>query len=37
MKNPYKLARRAADELREQSGVDRYDVAIVLGLSLIHI
>jgi purine-nucleoside phosphorylase len=31
MKNPYKLARRAADELREQSGVDRYDIAIVLG------
>ena len=31
MKNPYKLARRAADELREKTGVDRYDVAIVLG------
>ena len=31
MTNPYKLARRAADELREKSGVDRYDVAIVLG------
>jgi len=31
MKSPYKLARRAADELREASGVDHYDVAIVLG------
>ena len=31
MKNPYKLARRAADELRERSGVDHYDVAVVLG------
>ena len=31
MANPYELARRAADELREKSGVDRYDVAIVLG------
>jgi purine-nucleoside phosphorylase len=31
MKNPYKLARRAADELRDESGVDRYDIAIVLG------
>lgn len=31
MKNPYKLARRAADELREKSGVDHYHVAIVLG------
>ena len=29
--NPYELAERAADELREQSGVDSYDVAIVLG------
>jgi len=31
MKNPYKLAHRAADELRAASGVDRYDVAVVLG------
>ncbi len=31
MTNPYKLARRAADELREASGVDAYDVAVVLG------
>ena len=31
MANPYKLARRAADELREQSGFDAYDIAIVLG------
>ena len=31
MSNPYKLARRAADELREASGVDAYDVAVVLG------
>jgi purine-nucleoside phosphorylase len=31
MKNPYKLARQAADELREASGVDRYDIAVVLG------
>jgi purine-nucleoside phosphorylase len=31
MKNPYKLARQAADELREASGVERYDIAIVLG------
>ena len=31
MHSPYELARRAADELREQSGVDAYDVAIVLG------
>lgn len=31
MKGPYKLARMAAQELRAQSGVDRYDVAIVLG------
>ena len=31
MTNPYKLARRAADELRERSGFDRYDVAVVLG------
>jgi purine-nucleoside phosphorylase len=31
MKNPYKLAQRAADELREQTGVDHYDIAVVLG------
>ncbi len=31
MTNPYKLARRAADELRESSGYDNYDIAIVLG------
>ena len=31
MANPFKLARRAADELREQSGFDNYDIAIVLG------
>ena len=31
MANPYKVATRAAKELREQSGVDAYDVAIVLG------
>jgi purine-nucleoside phosphorylase len=31
VKNPYKLAQRAANELREQSGVDAYDVAVVLG------
>ena len=31
MTNPYKVAARAANELREQSGVDAYDVAIVLG------
>jgi purine-nucleoside phosphorylase len=31
MTNPYKLARRAADELREESGYDAYDIAIVLG------
>jgi purine-nucleoside phosphorylase len=29
--NPYELAERAADELRERSGVDSYDVAVVLG------
>jgi purine-nucleoside phosphorylase len=29
--NPYELARVAADELRDQSGVDEYDVAVVLG------
>ena len=31
MTNPYKLARRAADELRDESGYDAYDIAIVLG------
>jgi len=29
--NPYELAERAADELRYESGVDAYDVAVVLG------
>jgi purine-nucleoside phosphorylase len=29
--NPYELAERAANQLREQSGVDSYDVAVVLG------
>jgi purine-nucleoside phosphorylase len=29
--NPYELAVRASEELRAQSGVDRYDVAVVLG------
>ncbi|MGB7104644.1 MAG: purine-nucleoside phosphorylase [Acidimicrobiales bacterium] len=31
MTNPYELAQQAASELREQSGVDAYDVAVVLG------
>lgn len=31
MANPYELAERAADELRERSGVDSYDIAVVLG------
>ena len=31
MANPYETARYAADELRVRSGVDAYDVAIVLG------
>lgn len=31
MTNPYELAQLAANELREKSGVDRYDVAVVLG------
>ncbi len=31
MTNPYQLANEAADELRVRSGVDSYDVAIVLG------
>jgi purine-nucleoside phosphorylase len=29
--DPYELARRAADELRHVTGVERYDVAVVLG------
>jgi len=29
--NPYELAKVAANELREKSGVDDYDVAVVLG------
>jgi purine-nucleoside phosphorylase len=29
--DPYALAQRAADELRERSGVERYDLAVVLG------
>ena len=31
MTNPYQLATEAADELRMRSGVDAYDLAIVLG------
>lgn len=31
MDSPYSLARSAADELRARSGVDHYDVAVVLG------
>ena len=31
MTNPYELATQAADELRVRSGVDAYDLAIVLG------
>ncbi|MBW4029924.1 MAG: purine-nucleoside phosphorylase [Acidobacteria bacterium] len=31
MTNPYQLATEAADELRVRSGVDSYDVAIILG------
>ena len=31
MTNPYELAQQAADELRVYSGVDKYDLAIVLG------
>jgi purine-nucleoside phosphorylase len=31
MSEPFELARRAAGELRERSGVDAYDLAIVLG------
>jgi purine-nucleoside phosphorylase len=29
--NPYELSQLAASELREQSGVDAYDVAVILG------
>jgi purine-nucleoside phosphorylase len=29
--DPYELAQQAANELREQSGVDSYDIAVVLG------
>jgi len=29
--DPFELARQAADALREQSGVDSYDLAVVLG------
>lgn len=29
--NPYDLARAAADALREQTGVERHDIALVLG------
>lgn len=31
MTNPFELAEQAAAQLREQSGVDAYDVAVVLG------
>ncbi|HVA51966.1 MAG TPA: purine-nucleoside phosphorylase [Acidimicrobiales bacterium] len=31
MTSPYELAQLAANELREKSGVDHYDVAVVLG------
>ena len=31
MTNAYELAQRAADELRSKSGVDHYDIAVVLG------
>ncbi len=31
MTNPYELSQHAADALREHSGVDSYDIAIVLG------
>lgn len=31
MTNPYGLAQQAANELREKTGVDNYDVAVVLG------
>lgn len=31
MTNPYELSEKAANELREKTGVDTYDLAIVLG------
>lgn len=31
MESPFDLAQRAADEVRERSGVDAYDIAVVLG------
>ena len=31
MTTPYELARRAGEELRIKSGIDSYDVAVVLG------
>jgi purine-nucleoside phosphorylase len=31
MTNPYELSEKAANELREKTGVDNYDLAIVLG------
>lgn len=31
MEEPFSLAERAADQLRERSGVDGYDLAVVLG------
>jgi purine-nucleoside phosphorylase len=31
MANPYELAERASEELRAHSGVERYDIVIVLG------
>jgi purine-nucleoside phosphorylase len=31
MTNPYELSQQAANVLRERSGVDKYDIAIVLG------
>ncbi|HUX04768.1 MAG TPA: purine-nucleoside phosphorylase [Acidimicrobiales bacterium] len=31
MESPFDLAQRAADEVRERSGVNAYDIAIVLG------
>ena len=33
--NPYELAQLAADELRSYTGVDTYDLAIVLGSTLL--
>jgi purine-nucleoside phosphorylase len=31
MSNPYEIAQRASEELRERSGVDAYDIVVVLG------